>query len=144
MEVLEWNDKTMGIGIKLIDDQHKELLKIMNQLETSIHENSQRRDILTIVDELIDYAAYHFITEEKMFDKIDYEEAEIHKKEHAEFVEKFDAIKNKISNDEFYLMKSAIEISDDIFNYIISWFIEHITGSDRRYVELLKGKGIKY
>ena len=143
MEFLQWNDKRMGLGIKLIDDQHKELLKIMNKLSTSINENSQKRNVLEIVEELVDYANYHFTTEEKIFDKLDYEETEIHKKEHAIFVEKFIKIKNKLSDNELYLKKSAIEIADDIFKYIINWFLDHISGSDRRYIELFKKKGIK-
>jgi hemerythrin len=48
MEYLHWNDETMSIGIELIDEQHKELLKIINQLSTTIHENSQKIDIIMI------------------------------------------------------------------------------------------------
>mgnify|MGYP000214471527 CR=1 FL=1 len=138
MEFLQWNDEKMSIGIILIDDQHKELLRIINQLSTSISEQSQRRDVLMIVDELINYADYHFTTEEELFDKFNYSETEIHKKEHQEFVNKFISMKEKISNDESFLRKNAIEIAQDVFNYIINWFLAHIAGSDRKYIDLFK------
>ena len=143
MEFIEWNNKTMSIGIKLIDDQHKALLKIINQLSTTINENSQRSCIVIIIDELIDYSAYHFTTEEKLFDKFDYDESHNHKKEHDLFVKKFIEIKSKIPNEDFYLMRSAIEIADDVFKYIIDWFLDHVVGSDRKYVELFKKNSIK-
>ena len=142
MNYLDWNDDQMSIGVKLIDSQHKELLKIINQLAISINEHSQRRDVLLIVDDLISYSAYHFATEEKLFDKFDYEETEIHQKEHAGFADKFTALKNKISDDQIYFKRSSIEIASDIFTYIVNWFIDHVLGSDRKYVELFKEKGL--
>jgi len=142
MYYIDWNDSEMSIGIKLIDDQHKKLLKIINQLATSINEHSQRRDVLLIVDDLINYSDYHFTTEEKLFDKFDYDENEIHKKEHTGFVNKFISIRNRISKDQIYFKRSSIEIASDIFTYIVNWFIDHVLGSDRKYVELFKEKGL--
>jgi len=142
MEFLQWDDEKMSLGIKLIDDQHKELLKIINKLSTSISEYSQTEDVLNIINELIDYANYHFGTEEKLFDRFHYNEMEIHKKEHEKFINKFTAIKNKITNDKIYLMKNAIEIAQETFAYILKWFITHISGTDRKYIDLFKGNGI--
>ena len=44
MNTIIWNDKTMSLGIPLIDEQHKELLNIINQLSTSIYSNTQKKD----------------------------------------------------------------------------------------------------
>lgn len=142
MEYLEWNKETMGLGIKLIDDQHKELLNIINKLSTSINEHSQANDILVIVDELINYATYHFSTEEKIFDEFNYNETINHKKEHEVFVKKFLKIKDRIKTDKAYLNQNSIEIAEDIFSYIINWFLNHIVCSDRKYVELFKENGV--
>jgi hemerythrin-like metal-binding protein len=143
MNFIKWNDETMSIGIMLIDNQHKELLKIINKLSSSIHNNSQRIDILEILDELINYADYHFSTEEELFDKFDYEENEAHKKEHSLFVEEFTELRNKITQDKIYMNKSAIEISERVFNYIVKWFLNHVVGSDRKFVELFKENKIR-
>ena len=143
MDFLEWNGKTMGVGIKLIDDQHKELLKIINKLSTSINENSQRRDIVVIIDELIDYAAFHFTEEEGLFDKYCYEDKDTHKYEHALFVQKFRDIKDEVQNNEVHLRATAIEVAEDVFKYIIDWFINHVAGSDKKYIELFKKNGVE-
>lgn len=139
---LDWNDEKMSIGIETIDIQHKELLKIINQLSTSIHTNSQKKDILVIINELINYADYHFKTEEELFDRLNFDEKDSHKKEHSYFIQKFIDIKNNISSDEFYLNKNAIEIANDVFNYLINWFLNHIAGTDREYIELFKKNGL--
>mgnify|MGYP000373709460 CR=1 FL=1 len=143
MEFLEWNNKTMSIGIKLIDEQHKELLKIINKLSISINENSQRKDILTIIDELIDYGYYHFRTEEELFDKFNYEEADIHVIEHTNFINKFTTIKEKISKNKMFRDKSSVEVAENIFQYIINWFLNHVVVSDRKFVPLFKDNGCK-
>ena len=52
-------------------------------------------------------------------------------------------IKDKIKSDNKYLRKSAIEVADDVFQFIINWFLEHISGSDRKYVDLFKENNIK-
>jgi len=143
MELLKWDDEKMGLGIKKIDEQHKELLNIINQLSYSINKNSQKKDILTIIDKIIDYVEYHFNMEEKLFDQFQYEESQKHKNDHIQFSKKFAAIKNKITTDKAYLNMSAIDIAEDIFIYMINWFINHITGSDRKYASLLKKHDIE-
>ena len=143
MDIVEWDDEKMGIGIKLIDDQHKELLKIINLLSNSINSNSQKKDILTIVDKLIDYAGYHFSQEKELFDKFNYEETQAHETEHAKFLKKFVEIQKKLLDNESYKNESIIEISEDVFKYIIDWFINHVTGTDRKYVSLFKENGIE-
>ena len=143
MVLLDWNEKTMALGIKLIDEQHKELLKIINLLAKSINENSQRKDILLIVEKLIDYVEYHFSAEEELFEKFHYEESKEHKDNHVKFTQKFVDIKNKITNDKSYLNMSSIDISIDIYIYMTNWFINHISGSDRKYASEFKKYGLE-
>ena len=143
MNFLKWNQETMGTGVKLIDNQHKDLLKIINKLSTSINNKSQKKDILSIINEFINYADYHFSTEENLFDKFDYCESDSHKKEHSFFLNEFIKLKNEISGDKAYKNKTAIEISEQLFQYIINWFLTHVVGSDKKFVMLFKENGIK-
>jgi len=143
MELLNWNDDKMGVGIKLIDNQHKKLLEIINKLATSINKNSQKNDLLPIVNELVEYASYHFTTEEELFDKFNYAESEAHISEHTHFIEKFLSMKNKILINKLYREKSAVETAEDIFIFLTNWFIEHVVGTDRKYVVLFKENGIE-
>ncbi len=143
MNMLDWNDDKMSLGIKLIDEQHKELLNIINLLANSITNNSQKKDILTIVDKLIDYADYHFDVEKELFDKFNYEEKDHHINEHNSFAKKFSDLKVEIIHDEYYTNKSPIDIAEEVFNFLIDWLLNHILYEDRKFVDLFKEKGIE-
>lgn len=142
MKLLEWNDKKMALGIEEIDNQHKEFLKIINQLSTSIEQNSQKKDILIILDALIDYAHMHFQKEEELFSKFNYIHKDEHKDEHEAFNDKFLSLKKSLENNTEYKNKSAIYLSQEMYVYVTRWFIEHVTGTDRKYVELFKENGL--
>jgi len=140
MDLIKWNDKKMSIGIKLIDDEHKQLLQIINDLSISIHKNCQKEEIVSIVDRLIDYSKYHFAREEKYFDEFNYEDATAHKHQHELFINKFEKIKNKIKlEDEL----CNIILTEEVFLYLVKWLLNHISGSDRKYVKLFKQNGLQ-
>ena len=139
MDLIKWNDAKMSIGIKLIDDEHKQLLDIINDLGTSIHKNAQKDDILIIVDRLIDYAKYHFSREEEYFDKFNYEDTVEHKKQHDIFIEKFEKIKHDLNEEKKIC---SIIVSEDVFLYLVEWLLYHIVGSDKKYVDLFKRNGL--
>ena len=143
MKVLRWDDKRMSVDIKLIDNHHKELLNIINKLATSIHENSEKKDVVNIIDRIIDYAQYHFSTEESLFDKFDYEEAALHKEEHANFIKTFEEMKDKTNDIKFKKCISVIAIAENVFTYMVNWFFNHVAGCDRKYIKLFKENGIK-
>lgn len=139
MNTIIWNDKTMSLGIPLIDAQHKELLNIINQLSTSIYSNTQKKDIFMIINKLIDYANFHFTCEEELFNNLKYNKKDEHKNEHREFLNKFTKYHNQISNSE-YLNQVEIIISQETLIYLVDWFLHHIAGTDRIYAEIFIGK----
>lgn len=143
MEALKWNNDRMGVDIELIDSHHKELLHIINDLATTIEENSQKDDILGIVNRIIKYAHYHFSIEEAFFERFHYDDSEAHKEEHNKFFKDFEEIRDELKEIDGYRGKSVIRISEDVFEYITTWFVQHVTGSDRKYVKLFKEHGIK-
>ena len=143
MKVLDWDDSKMSVTIELIDNHHKKLLNIINELYTTIRENSQKKDILIIVDKLIKYTQYHFSVEEAYFEKFDFKESDSHKKEHTHFINMFQEIKDTIEKSKINMNKSAINLAEDIFKYLVNWFINHVTKCDKEYIELFKENGIK-
>lgn len=139
MDVVKWNDAKMSIGIDFIDDEHKQLLKIINDLATSIHNKCQRDDIVEILDRLIDYTSYHFSTEEKYFEKFNYENSVEHKEQHQIFLDKFRKIKSEINLEDDLC---SVILSEEVFLYLIQWLLHHIAGSDKKYVKLFKENGL--
>lgn len=116
--------KDYEIGIHVIDYQHKKLVNLINDL----HEANQRVDFKddllgVILDELVDYACYHFATEEKYMDKVSYSNFEHHHKQHEAFTQKINLFKER-----FYLGKEKIDA--ELLEFLKGWLINHILKED--------------
>lgn len=127
---IEWK-KSYSVGLDSIDDDHKKLLGMINQLQTASHYMTDDRMVEHILDELIDYTKYHFSREEKIMLDCEYPGLVAHKKLHRDMI-------NKISTfiDEYRLHNTRT--IDDVTQFLKSWLINHINGSDKEYVPYLK------
>ena len=140
MKPILWDNSKMNLGIKLIDEQHKHLFKITNLLATTITKTSEKKDILYILNKLIDYAKFHFTSEEALFDKVNYTDSNEHKKEHSEFINQFKEAQSKLKKDSSFSNLSILDIAENTYEYIVKWIIKHILGSDKKYVNLVHQK----
>ena len=132
--LIEWTPE-LSIGIDQIDQQHKKLVDMINQLDHAMR-NKKGKDILKdIIHELNSYTHYHFATEEDLFDLFGYEDAEAHKATHKGFVSKIDDFEKNFSN-------GSRGLSMEIMTFLSNWLIEHIQGTDKQYVPLLKSNGV--
>jgi hemerythrin len=87
MAPIVWND-SLSVGVAEIDRQHKKLIAMINELDNAMTAGRGKDVMGEIVDGLIIYTATHFRTEEKYFAQFEYRDAEIHRKEHADFIGK--------------------------------------------------------
>ena len=81
---LQWEDK-YSVGVKVIDDQHKQMFEMINGLVDVLSEMPTKEQLDKIIVDLIEYKKIHFATEEKYFDQFMYENSEEHKAKHKEF-----------------------------------------------------------
>ncbi len=135
---IKWNDEKMNLGIDLIDKQHKELLNLINNIMYSIENNNQIEDIEKIVEKVLDYAKYHFRTEENLFTKynLDTDDINRHKKEHKDFVDKAKNIYSDLNNDKSIKNNYGIEILTDLYNYLTRWLVHHIINEDKKIFKI--------
>ena len=74
MPFIEWKD-TYSIGVESLDEDHRHLVDLVNELHAGITRNHSRGDfeavvdelqtLLHVLDELINYAIDHFALEEE-------------------------------------------------------------------------------
>lgn len=128
---IKWND-SYSVGIDKIDEQHKKILELLKQVLDDI-QNNKFENLKNIIKELVEYSNYHFKTEEDLFDKYDYENKEAHIEKHQEFRAHVMNIAQSYENNE-------LSTSYELHTFLEDWFVDHINGTDKKYVELLKDK----
>lgn len=130
----------MECGIKIIDDQHRELFRIARDMEQLIMnecQNATWKQLLDIVCELREYVAYHFYTEENLMQKYEYPDFLIHKAAHI-------SLKAKILGiDMTALKKHPCEVLSEIKDTLQDFLFNHILVEDLELCNHLKTCGMK-
>jgi hemerythrin len=121
-----WDD-SFSVGFEYIDNQHKELVKIVNTLYTSCKMGTVNADIayLRAISKAMEYARVHFSDEEKYMGMVFYPELNEHKKQHEEFVVE---IKKSMK-----LFEEGKEAPIEMANFLKNWLLDHIAVSDKKY-----------
>jgi len=130
----------MGLGVEVIDNQHKMLLNLINKIIVSIESNTQIRDIEGFIDDALAYAQYHFETEEKLL--VDYglnsKTFEEHKQKHDDFRSISEHYYQEIKSNPLNKYDNGIELLTKMYTYLINWLITHIVHEDKKIFEVLK------
>ncbi len=132
---LTWND-SYSVGIESIDNDHKKLIHLINNLQTAIDYKTDKQFEKQTLDEVIDYTKYHFTREEGLMEDNGYADFVPHKAKHEKMIEQVNEFVQAYEKDE----SGAIE---SLLTYLKSWLINHINGTDQEYSEYLISKGVK-
>lgn len=128
-KLLEWN-KNLSVGVEKIDQQHKELIEILNKLYLAMKQGQARDEMGKIFLELVSYTECHFKMEETFFQKCSYPQKENHKKKHDELRREVIEIKTKFENNK-------INISIELMHFLKDWVKTHIAQEDVLFGEFL-------
>jgi len=132
---LLWEDK-YSVGVEEIDNQHKFMFGVINELLDAIHTNSPEEHLGHIIESLVKYKQFHFATEEKYFAEFHYEGTEDHIKRHHEFNSKLEALKAEYPT-------YSIEFAFKLVDFLEDWLINHLMTVDQQYKECFKSHGLK-
>jgi hemerythrin len=128
---VEWDDRYL-IGIPLIDDQHKELIRLTNNLYEAclVGGEAARVNFRETIRGTVDYVKFHFAAEEKILENVKYPGIAAHKKEHESFVIKVLAdVKNFEEGKTF--------VPNIFVRYLKDWILTHIAVEDKKYAEYI-------
>jgi hemerythrin len=131
----QWKDE-YSVGIESIDFQHKKLINLINQLQTAVDYSTGETFEREALDELVEYTVTHFRYEEGLMEEHDYPDFEAHRAQHDDMVKKVGDVVANYKQNQDDAMKDAI-------NFLKSWLINHINGTDKQYSQYLIGKGVK-
>jgi hemerythrin len=129
--LVAWDEK-YSVGIPLIDDQHKELIRLTNELYRGCldGDDEARTFFMITVRGVLDYVKYHFSAEEKLMENARYPLLEVHKKQHEGFVlQLVKDVKNYHDGRKF--------VPNAFVRYLRDWILSHIAIMDTQYAKYI-------
>ncbi len=132
--MIEWEEK-YSIGLSIIDEEHKELIRIMNAAIEAKQHDDNIDEITKLLKQLTVYTLKHFSTEESYMVKFKYTEFQYHKEEHHDFSKKAIEYCNRVIEGDYH-------IANEILEYLKQWLINHIQVTDKKYVECFRKNGL--
>jgi len=131
---VSWDD-AYSVGIDAIDRDHKKLLTLINHVQTAVYYSTGETFERQALKELVDYTKHHFEREEALMRDNGYPDYEPHKKQHEEMIAK---VREYCAAYE----KDREGTINDLSDFLKGWLIEHIQGTDQKYVPFLHEKGV--
>ena len=127
-----WSN-TLSCGIKLIDNQHKHLVELVNELFRHVTGNEEEENFYfsKVIHEAVKYIKEHFSTEEKIMKVTKFSGYTEHKRAHDIFIL---TVANAVSE-----LTSGKRVSLCSFTkFLKDWILSHIAVMDKQYFTYLK------
>ena len=127
-----WEQKKLSLEILEIDEQHREIVRILQQTNDLQYVSEKRKLIFVpiIIRKLFYYAQFHFAYEEEFLAKNQYRSIDEQIEQHKTFV----ADINKFYEE----YQSGLSLlTDKIIFFLRDWIVEHILKEDKKYKEEL-------
>ncbi|MDF2842702.1 MAG: hemerythrin-like metal-binding protein [Herbinix sp.] len=119
-------------GIDFIDQEHEKLFEIANRTYNVLIDEfivDKYDYIIDLVNELKDYAKYHFAHEEEYMSSISYKKLLSHKVTHNDFIDKLDEYQfNNIDENQKETLLGLLD-------FLNTWLVSHIYKSDKMIAE---------
>lgn len=135
MPLMEWTPE-MSVSVQVLDDDHKKLIEMLNTLNEGILSSEPRAALETTIDGLLRYTRFHFAREEKILAQAGYPASAEHVGEHALLMRRVGNLQARFENGQ------SLELSMQAMQFLKSWIMDHILGSDMKYGSYLNEKGI--
>jgi len=120
------------IGVQVLDGQHRELVRLVNDLNRLTKQDNKMEEIKALFDELLAYTVMHFATEHGLMKEYEYFAMANHDKHHDELLH------------ELKLMVSLFEGGDELrlLQFIKDWLFVHIQLADKPLAMYLNSRGV--
>ncbi len=123
---IHWKDR-YNINYKEIDEQHKVLLGILNDLADLVEAQCDVDQVTRIFHRLFDYTQIHFATEEGYLRKARWVGLLAHIGEHATFSRKLLELNQRYD-------PANPKLVEETLAFLRGWYLNHITDMDMQYV----------
>lgn len=134
--MIVWDPNVHAIGVSEIDQQHQRLAEIINHIEQALIAEKKAQILRALLDELIQYAEFHFFTEEHYMRQHAYPGEASHQEGHHHLVDQILGLRQDFGVRDKSDTRHTID-------FLGSWFVDHILQMDRPMGIWLRAKGVK-
>ena len=128
MPKITWSEK-LEIGIDSIDEQHRRIIDLINELQDHIE-----RGELVLANQtlhtLIEYKTFHCAHEEELLQQAGFPLLKPHKRAHSEYIKECRVFHRRAEQGEYVAHKALA--------FVKPWMVKHIRGEDMDYAEYVK------
>lgn len=125
MSLFTWESK-YDIGVTSMNEEHKKLIDLMNQLYTQNSENADKATQARTLSRLADFTKTHFQHEENYMASIHYPELKTHQLIHGDLLK-------KLAEHKAEFEKAGGTLTPGFFAFLRRWLGAHILGIDAKY-----------
>ena len=139
IEIVSWGD-SFATGIRLVDEQHKELIKLTNELYRAcligVEETGPVfKEALSCT---VEYVRFHFAAELEILEKVNYPDYNEHKKQHEFLIKHILAASKEFGSGKKFIPNQFVRTLKD-------WVFGHIAFYDKQFAAYIadqKSKGL--
>lgn len=127
MSLMNWGP-AFQVHNEQVDYEHQRLFKMINDLHDAVHSpmgsaDETRMMIKITLDQLVNYADYHFKTEESLMAESKYPGASEHRAAH-------DGLRAQVLEFQKNFASGKVDVSDELMEFLRDWLVSHIQKAD--------------
>lgn len=121
---MEWTEN-LSVGVKEIDDQHKELINRVNVFSDAMKKGEANGQVMEVLSFLEAYVVTHFRDEEALQVRYNYPNYQAHRKIHKDFIQTVKELRASIEKGFTPATASMVSMT------LTSWLLLHISKEDK-------------
>ena len=129
---MEWT-KEMELGHERIDAEHRIFLRLVNEFAERIEGGASTDALLRTLQEIRQYAAFHFVSEENVMEEIGYPDLQAHRECHEALLAAVD--------EKMRLLLSHAGEPKELLHFLVDWFAQHTSRDDQMLVAHINAVG---
>ncbi len=132
MPLLEWKEE-YGTGVEDVDDEHRDLIDIINRLHDLLLAKDAKLTVPAFFDNLMRGVSAHFALEERIMDESRYPDRDEHRDDHERLLDELRGLKRTFEHAE------TID-SAELALRLEPWFSRHLATYDLRLHRALQAR----
>ena len=125
MALIDWSDEYI-VEIEILDEQHRNLVAIINKFEDARRRGKGARIMTQILNEIAGYTQEHFACEERMMEEAGYAHLKKHQSQHRQLLQRIERLQFDFQQGN---RRITVEVGE-LFQY---WVTSHILKHDKEY-----------